>query len=245
MFWCTFEHLIVAGFSSHNTKMRRQKIPASERAFIEHIRELEQKQFPDQLHDDRSMMKSEERRFWHFRPSHHFATGLLTQEDVALLSRPNTHLLSVGAFPCFLERILLELGIPAHNIVIADKDPAILQCSKQMKAVTFDATDAWPEMGMFDRIIFPESLCTCLGDTMREKNLISDDVRKRDAVEAELLTGLMRQALYRLHPGGILRANGPMSHPNVVRMMEESLQKDGYRHSLGYQRFFLYIRKEL
>lgn len=227
--------------------MRRKKLPESGKEFIGRMRELEERLFPFRLHEENlSFMKSDGRHFWHFRPSHHFSTGLITQEEIALLSEPDRRLLSVGAFPGYLEQVLVELGVPHENILLADKDPAIEHCSG-LHAVVFDLHQHWPEMGTFDRIIFPESLCISIADTLRERGFVAhagmadSGVHEQDRLETELLTSVMRQALRRLRPGGIIRANGPLSHPNVIRAMSAVLQLQGYAHSLKTCRFYLQI----
>lgn len=221
----------------------------SSKAFVDRIRELEGKLFPNQLFlDNASFMKNDGRHFWHFRPSHHFATGILTEDDVDVLSRPGKRLLSIGAYPGFLERTLLELGVPAENIVLTDKDPAIEHASGSMEAVVFDAHGHWPDIGTFDYIIFPESLCISMSDHMRDSGVLPDTahikggVIERDIAEAALLTTLMRQSLERLRPGGVIRANGPMSHPNVIRIMSLILKAEGYALEIESRRFFLSIR---
>jgi hypothetical protein len=149
-------------------------------------------------------------------------------------------LLSVGAHPALLERLLPELGVPKANILLADKDPAIGVSAGDIPSVVFDACETWPDIGTFDRIIFPESLCIALSDRM--KGIESKDMRRKDEQEASLLANILTQAHERLRSGGILRANGPMSHPNVIRKMEEILQKEGRKIDLESRRFFLSMR---
>ncbi|MDD4319015.1 MAG: hypothetical protein PHW10_01690 [Candidatus Peribacteraceae bacterium] len=223
--------------------MKRKKAEASQQPFVEEVRRLEERLYGGQLNEeDRSMMKSE-RYFWHFRPSHHAATGLLTQEDIALLSQPDRRLLSVGAYPAFLERLLPELGVPRAHILLADKDPAIMTCADTIEAVTFDLLDPWPEIGTFDHIIFPESLCIAISDRMREEGKVpSGDRSASDAEEARYLAAVLKQALRRLRPGGVIRANGPMSHPNVFRLMGARLEEDGFPIVVESRRFFLSVR---
>jgi hypothetical protein len=116
--------------------------------------------------------------------------------------------------------------------------------------MVFDMHGAWPDIGKFDRIIFPESLCVSIGDTLREKagaqeravDSVSPAAHPRDALEAALLTALVRKAFDRLQPGGIILANGPMSHPNVLRIMSENLRAEGSLHTLEERRFFLSMR---
>jgi hypothetical protein len=212
--------------------MKRRQAGEEQRPFVERVQTLEAKMFPGEFGDGK-MMKSE-RSFWQFRPSHHASTGLVTAEDIELLKQPGKCLLSVGAHPAFLERLLPELGVPVEHMLIADKEQGIVQAAGTIPSVTFDMLGDWPDLGMFDRIIFPESLCIAVSDKMREEGLVPSDDHASDPREAELLVLVLKQALKRLRPGGVLRANGPMSHPNVVRAT--GIQ------GIDYDRFFLTIR---
>ncbi len=223
--------------------MKNKKVGESQRPLFEKAQEMEERLFGKDLHaDDRSFMQSD-RYFWHFRPSHHIATGLLTQEDVTLLSQPGKRLLSVGAFPAHLERLLVELGVPSANIVVADKDPAIIGLGNFFETLAFDALDAWPDIGTFDRIIFPECLCTILAEGVKESEASAKDDCARahptDALEATLLGGMWRKALDRLRLGGIIRANGPMSHPNVIAAASAHLRGERRNISIESRRYFL------
>jgi hypothetical protein len=190
-------------------------------------------------------MKSEGRQFWHFRPSHHAATGLLTREDVDCISQPGRRILSVGAYPAFLERLLPALGVPYEHILLADKDPSIKECGP-MQTMVFDAMEVWPDIGTFDRIVFPESLCVSIGDRIREEGVFKENAgvgaHQSDVREAELLAALLYQAIGKLRPGGMLRANGPMSHPAVLHKTETMLHEKGISFSMESRRFFLAIR---
>lgn len=250
--YCSWTHRTTRGVpgtidrghrSMNHTPMKRRRVPPALQPFLDQVRHAEERLFPAELHEDRSFMGSGERRFWHFRPSHHASTGLVTADDLALLSLPDTRLLSVGAFPAYLERTLVELGVPADHLLLADREVP----SEGWGAVTwmlFDATEQWPEMGTFDRILFPESLCTMVGDRLRAQGVPSakEDRARADAAEAEVLTRVLRASLSRLRPGGVLRANGPMSHPVVLRRAEEMLAQEGWRFTLQHSRFFLSLQ---
>ena len=225
--------------------MKHPKLPATQQAFVNQIRLIEERLFPDELcADDPSRMKSEGGHYWQYRPSHHIATGLLTQENVTFLSEPGRRLLSVGAYPAFLEKVLVELGVPSENILLTDNNPALSQSSDSMQTIIFDLCDAWPAMGTFDRIIFPESLCISITDTIKRRGdhrdvQESDGPHASDAIDTEILTGVLRQAFIRLRTGGILRANGPMRHPNILRAMSAKLTQEGLAHAMDSRRFFL------
>ena len=210
---------------------------------IARMRALEEQEFARQLHaEDPTRMKSD-RYSWHYRPSHHIATGLITESDIALLSQPGKRLLSVGAHPAYLERLLCKLGVPAGNILLADNAADFLEEEHSLEKISFDMLGTWPEIGSFDRIIFPESLCIALRDHIKKMHPKAEGLLPRDAVEAELLSRVLRQALERLHTNGEIRSNGPQSHPNVVKAAQAKLDAEGYPHTLTYQRYFLSVRR--
>lgn len=235
--------------------MRHVDIGESGRAFVEKVRRLEERLFSDNLEpycpDD---MKNEGRNYMHFRPSHHFETGLVTEEDVENLRRPTARLLSIGAFPPFLERTLIELGIPATNIVIADEEPAILQADIPCKKVLLNVKGDWPDIGTFDRIIFPESLgvATDMSTNASGKQIFLTDpkfpevlsiVKDYDAVELSIFMKVIKEVSKRLRPEGIMRANGPSAHPHVIGAMHLALRELGYNHIIEYWDYFLSIKK--
>ena len=210
---------------------------------IARIRALEEQEFATQLHaEDLTRMKSD-RYSWHYRPSHHIATGLITEGAIALLSQPRKHLLRVGAHPGYLERLLCTLGIPAENILLADNATDFLKEKHSLEKISFDMLGPWPAIGSFDRIIFPESLCIALRDHIKNMHPKAEGLLPRDAVEAELLSRVLRQALKRLQPDGEIRSNGPQSHPKVVKAARAKLDAEGYPHTLAYQRYFLSVRR--
>jgi len=201
---------------------------------------LEEELFADELDPyDLTRMKSPDYS-WLYRPSHHIESGLLTVEDIERL-RNGKRLLSIGSFPAYLERVLVACGVPAENIVVTDVNPALAELELPMEHVVFDCTKAWPDLGMFDVIIFPESLCIALTDTMKGEDLPqTNDAFPTDAREAELLAHVMKEALRRLNSGGVIRANGPMSHPNVWKRVGEILEG---AFTLKYERYLVEVRK--
>lgn len=219
--------------------MRHRKLSAPEQAFVQRVQEIEETLFADQLDPKDSARMKSDKYSWLYRPSHHAATGLITESDITSGKR----ILSVGAHPGFLERVLIALGLPADNLVIADSDPGILSIAGDFQKKQFDMTDAWPELGMCDLILFPESLCISLSNKIEQEG--TQPVAKKsslyptDTREAELLAFVLTQALKRLRPAGEIRANGPMSHPNVVKTAQEKLRNV----KLEYQRFFLRIAR--
>lgn len=229
--------------------MRRKKLAPNDQEYVERVRAIEERLFAEVLDEtDVSRMKSD-RSSWHYRPSHHIESDLLTQDDIALLSEPGRRLLSIGAFPLHFERMLCELGVPAAHILAADSDPAIAASGATMQTIIFDATKTWPEIGTFDRIIFPESLCIAVSDVVKRDGATKEgsttNAFPHDDHEAEILSRILAQALARLRPDGEIRANGPQSHPKVIERMREHLRKHGHPHALMYDRFFLTVRSDV
>jgi hypothetical protein len=219
--------------------MREQSSPQ----FIARIRACEERLFANTLDSADPMRMKSHQYSWHYRPSHHASTGLITEDDVTMLTAKSKRLLSVGANPAYLERVLAEMGVPGESMVIADVLPEITAVAKNgVTAQVFDALQAWPEMGTFDLIIFPESLCIMLTDALEDIPIESHDAFPRDTAEAELLAHILGQALKRLQTGGVIRCNGPQSHPNVVKQAMEVLHSRGLHPSINYQRFFLRLQ---
>jgi len=211
-------------------------------SFLDRIRLRETSLFADQLDPaDATRMKSDQYS-WLYRPSHHIETGLVTEEDINELQN-GKRLLSVGACPAHLERLLVESGVPSDAIIIADSNPDILTVDTPIQKELFDCTKKWPDLGLFDIIIFPESLCIALTDAIKQEH-IADHTESfpTDAQEAELLAHIMKEALSRLQPGGVIRANGPQSHPNVWKRAGAILEQSGYSYVLEYQRYFITVR---
>lgn len=183
---------------------------------------------------------------WHYRPSHHIVSGLVTTEDLDLVTKPGHRLLSMGAHPAYLERILVALGLPADHLTIADIDPRIVECPGYMQKIHCTMLGHWPELGQFDRIIFPESLCIALTDAISKAGPITDSKlpHPTDALEAKLLAQVLSEALHCLTPGGIIRANGPMSHPNVIRVASTMLESQSNHHVIHYSRYLMTIQQQ-
>ncbi len=176
---------------------------------------------------------------WHYRPSHHAVTGLVTPNDFT------KQILSVGAHPASFERILVELGLPGENLLVADHDGALPKAAKELRTIIFDMTEPWPELGAFDLIVFPESLCIALANRIDREGRPTptpDNEFPADAREAELLASVLMEAFGCLRPGCEIRANGPQSHPNVVQAAREILNRQGFAHELEYERYFLRVR---
>ncbi len=199
---------------------------------------LEERLFPEDLHPTDSMRMKNPAYSWLYRPSHHVESGLVTEEDIERLKTGAT-MLSVGAYPAHLERVLLELRVPASAITLADTNPALLEGECPMRRVLFDMTEDWPAIGLFDLIVFPESLCIALSNRVDQENPQGEGPHPHDKREAELLAHVLEHAAGHLAPGGEIRADGPQSHPNVVRRAQASLEVLGTRLTIVYERYFL------
>lgn len=222
--------------------MRRMQDPTIDAVFVARVRELEERLFPDACDPADSVHMKSDGYSWLYRPSHHASTGLVTDADVKFLSRPDARLLSVGGHPAYLERTLMELGVPVASIVVADVSPAVTEVALPFETVHFDMLGPWPEIGTFDRIIFPESLCIALTDRLKKAGPHGDAPYATDPQEARLLSEVLCSALARLRPGGEIRANGPQSHPNVVKAARSLMEARGHPHELDYQRYFLKVK---
>lgn len=223
--------------------MPRAALTDDQKTFVTDVATLEKRMFPGQMDDtDTARMKNVGKYSWLYRPSHHVATGLITKKDLELLMQPEKRMLSVGAHPAYLEQLLCILGVPAEHIFIADKDPGIALADGLMDRIIFDATGIWPEkIGTFDLIIFPESLCMAVGGDTKDKKDPKDF--SGDAKEAAALAVILQQALKKLRDGGEIRANGPQSHPNVVKAATKILEDAGQKADIHYERYFLTVRK--
>lgn len=213
-----------------------------QKVFVTDVAALEKRMFPGQMDEaDADRMKNVGKYSWLYRPSHHARTGLITKKDVAMLMQPDKRLLSIGAHPAYLEQLLCILGVPAEHIFIADKDPGVALADGLMDRTIFDATGIWPEsIGTFDLIIFPESLCMAVGGDKKQK---AEKDFSGDAKEAAALAVILQQTLKKLRDGGEMRANGPQSHPNVVKAATAILEQSGQKAEIHYERYFLTVRK--
>lgn len=209
--------------------------------FVARVRELEERLFPDACDPADSVHMRNDGYSWLYRPSHHASTGLVTAADVVTLSKPGKRLLSVGGHPAYLERTLVELGVPARNVVAADVLPAIKEAGLPFETACFDMLGEWPDIGTFDLILFPESLCIALTDRLKKTGPHGDAPFATDPEEARMLRDVLCSALARVRPGGEIRANGPQSHPNVVKSARSLVEARGFPHELDYQRYFLRV----
>jgi hypothetical protein len=209
--------------------------------FVSRVRETEERLFSDECDPNDSTHMRNDGYSWLYRPSHHASTGLVTAADVVALSKPGKRLLSVGGHPAYLERTLVALGVPAENILAADVLPAIAEANLPFETACFDMLGPWPEIGTFDLILFPESLCIALTDRLKKTGPHGDAPFATDPQEAKLLCDVLCNALPRLRPGGEIRANGPQSHPNVVKSARSQVEARGFPHELDYQRYFLRV----
>ncbi len=209
--------------------------------FLATVRSLEERLFSDALDPNDVTRMKNPAYSWLYRPSHHVESGLLTEQDVERLKHGAT-MLSVGAHPAHLERLLLELGVPASAITLADTNPELVASTSPLRRMIFDMTAPWPALGRFDLIVFPESLCIALSNILDQEKPQGEGPYPHDDREAELLAFVLEHALEHLADGGEIRANGPQSHPNVVRKASAFLEQKGLSHALDYDRYFLRLK---
>lgn len=222
--------------------MTPESSTGTDTTFRERLRVLEEQILKDRLDPTDATRLRHDGYAWHYRPSHHAARGLISAEDVAMLSAPGRRLLSIGAFPAALEHCLVTVGLPPEHLTITDIDPRILTCPIPCKKQQFDALEPWPaDLGHFDRILFPESLCIMFTDRLRTAELDHSVPHATDPLEAKLLAHVLGSALSHLAPGGIIRADGPMSHPKVVQAASQILTAQGHTHSIAYERYLLTV----
>jgi hypothetical protein len=219
---------------------------SEQQALAQVVADIEQRLFADLLDPADATRLRSDRRAWHYRPSHHIRRGLCTPSDIIRLQQPGARLLSIGAWPLVFERTLLELGVPVAHLMVADSDPDILTAQHTFEARAFDLTQVWPlDLGTFDLIIFPESLCIALTDCLRQQGQVLGAVGDHfpaDEPQAELLARVCAQALAHLRGGGEIRADGPMPHPKVVQRASQLLLEAGWPHTLRYERYLLQVQ---
>jgi hypothetical protein len=219
---------------------------SEQQALAQVVAGIEQRLFADLLDPADATRLRSDRRAWHYRPSHHVRRGLFTPPDIIRLQQLGARLLSIGAWPLVFERTLLELGVPVAHLVVADSDPDILTAQHTFEARAFDLTQAWPgDLGTFDLIIFPESLCIALTDRLQQEGqplgLVAGGF-PGDEPQAQLLSVVCAQALGHLRRGGVVRADGPMPHPKVVQRASQLLLEAGWPHTLRYERYLLQVQ---
>jgi len=222
--------------------MKRMQDSSIDAVFVSRVRDTEERLFGDACNPLDSVRMKGDGYSWLYRPSHHAATGLVVERDMTMFSKPGARVLSVGGHPAYLERMLVELGVPAANIVVADTISALTEADFPFETLRFDMLEPWPEIGTFDLILFPESLCIALTDRIKSVAPAGDGPFATDALEAKLLSKVLCEALSRLKLSGEIRANGPQSHPNVVKAARSLVEARGFPHELDYARYFLRVK---
>lgn len=180
------------------------------------IRELEAQLFPEFKEEDYSFT-SPETNYAYYAPNVHFRKGLVTEANVEnFLEDPDKKMLSVGAGPAYLERLLVHLGINKDRITLADIEPHDLPDGFARKI--FDMSKEWPEFNedeKFDLIVFPESPPI-------------NDFNKSDEQIVKDFSLLIERALHHLQPDGEIKMTGNPNHPMVVEKVEQELRKMGH-----------------
>jgi hypothetical protein len=183
--------------------------------YWQRIRELEAQLFPE-FKDEDFCIDSPETNNFYFAPSVHFKEALITETDVENFKNdPKRKMLSVGAGPAYLERLLVNLGVNKDNIVLADKNPRDLPSDFKIKI--FDMSGEWPEFedGQFDLIIFPENPSINVNSDFGEERI-------------QAFTSLFAKALQHLKPGGEIKITGNRNVEEITEKVEQELKKVGY-----------------
>ncbi len=197
--------------------------------YWEVIREKEQEMFPEFASDDKHA--TEENRYVHFAPSWHFKSGLITEADVDKLASDSTKtLLSIGAGPAHLERLLTTLGVKSQNMTLTDIDAKSLPSGFNTKV--FDMYQPWNELGneKYDLIIFPES-------TLFNVRFETDEEKQR------ALYRLIRSGTIHLKPGGIIRIPHKIGIENV-EAVQTTIAKYTKKIKLHFNRHLVTITVE-
>lgn len=152
-----------------------------------------------------------------FGPSWHAQKNLVTEDIIAKLQNGAT-LLSVGAGPAHLERLLVKhCSVPTGNITLADKST---QLPAPFPRVQFDLRKQWPFFAQpFDYVFFPE----CIGALDYGK-------RPRHA----LLAHAASEALNVVKPDGEIRMDGIFQSTDSIKNAKFKLLLDGKKPSWTY-----------
>jgi hypothetical protein len=158
--------------------------------FVEFIRKKEVELFPEFREHD--IISPPLIRSMYFAPSWHFRKGLLTKEIIQDILVNRRMVLSVGAGAAHLERLITKVfGIPASQIVLADREPAMPQGFEHH---IYDMYSKWPDFGnKFDYVLFPE--CILLYAQFDEE---SDRMRKAYSLVESALGALKMQGQIRI-----------------------------------------------
>lgn len=228
----------------------------------EQIRDLETKMFPEfkPAHNHNSHQIDLEPTmhlglgYAAFPPSWHFRSGLITEQMVKDLIENQKTLLSVGAGPAHLERLLVELGVNRKNIVLADKFTEFIP--EGFARYRFDMFGRWPDFReIFDYIIFPQSIFLPVGVSVPSGTVVPignewDEIeynfkqgkKQYDITDQDLFKPFLINCLKYLEAGGQIRGNLIQGHvvssltrvmDNHLRLIVSRLETEGYK--LSYQ----------
>lgn len=172
--------------------------------FLEEIREREKKDFPELAADNDWIVGPD---YYFFYPSSFFKEGLITEQDIGTLKKPEGKILSVGSGRAYLERMLVKLGVPVENVSLADVSRQNLPSG--FRTHIFDMHGEWPQLeeGPFDLIIIPQAFyVSTFSPSSQEKTIAKLGWRPSfHMFIACMLNEVILKALQHLKPGGELR----------------------------------------
>lgn len=192
---------------------RLNYVPKFRRGLLGNLRPILSQRFPKLVKDSNVLYK-------YFTPSHHFKTGLVTAKHIKQFQEDSGFsMLSVGAGPAFLEKVLKKLGL--KNILISDFDNSDLP--KSFERVLFDTYGDWSKVEQlenkkFNLIIFPESVLCNIQGFMRKDQSFTDPAKN--------CLKVINSALAFLKPGGEMRINGHGLKLEELEAVRQKLTKD-------------------
>lgn len=161
----------------------------------------------------------------YFAPNYHFKYGLVSESDIERFSHDKTKkLLSIGSGAAYLERLLVELGVPKENVVLSDIVQEALP--KNFKTKVFDKQGDWAELGeeKFDLIIFPAS--ALLND---EPDEYSWEQSLKHRIQG--LYHLLSKSLDHLNERGVVRLDAHNQIDETIEPTMSMLTEAGYHLS--------------
>jgi hypothetical protein len=218
------------------------QIPEDQTTLVDLVKTLEAEQFPEFA--GKPGFQSPRTGLKYMAPSTLVEKGAVTPGDIEhLASDSGSKMLSVGAGPGYLERLLLKFGINPDQIVVADKDPTDLP--QELPRREFDMTKPWPadlsSGGAYCLIVFPES--RQFGDQQElealRASMEAEDpdvmIEDKDVYRELYLRGMYRliaHALPHLDPSGKITITGVPLGPLMLFEVRNRLLSHGHDISM-------------
>ena len=194
-----------------------------------HVKKIEEEAFSDEIDSSCDQIKSSGGGYTYYAPSWYFyKIPFLSEKEINLLKRPGKNMLSVGAGPAHLERLLVShFGVPRENIVLADRVSEQLPVG--FRTYIFDMHQIWPKMNEapFNYIIFPESY---LPDIEPKENTDYDELIR---IRGQNLANVLRHAIPYLKTPGHIRLKPAFKEE--VDAMKDSLEKEFSGVKIAYR----------